>query len=324
MRRVRSTTEIYYGVSLIEAIVGLAILLVAVSIFASFAQTTGLSALPRDRIIAAQLAQEQIETLRRVPYSLLVNGTNMPFRYVPFNHGDMAVTQESGVPANYLLAPTPSTAAPLPVVRIVPGDTYTNGTFSTKVYVNATSTNWAVGLLLQYQDKNNYYFVQLRDTTVRFVKRVGGTETVLYQTPSTQATNTWHTLEVTANGADYTIRLNGLLVTGTPVSDATLGGGAVALAAAPTTYAWFDDVSVTAAQTRAWDFQNAAWVGSLPPEWQRVGIEDLPQGDDRLTIETPTSAPYNSSPYVKFVTSTVTWTLQGQPRSFSLKTIVSQ
>lgn len=310
------------GFTLIEALVGLAILMVAVILFASFAQSVIIAQPTKHRAVATQIAQSEIEALRRMPFLQLPFGTNLPFRNLPFNHGAWRVIVDPADSSNNALTVTPSAAAPLPAVGMLPGNVFQDGTFAADVKVTTLSGSWTAGLLLRYQDAEHYYFAQIRNNGIRFIRHVDGVETVLLQVNGLYSFGTWYTLAVTAIGSSFSLTLNGVPI-GSPVTDATLTEGAVALASIANVTAMYDNVRATTTQTVTWDFENDADIGSLPADWERIGIEDLPSGEAVLAVEASASAPYNGSTNIRFVTVTVRWN-DGSIRTVALQTIIAR
>jgi hypothetical protein len=115
------------------------------------------------------------------------------------------------------------------------------------VQVQSTD-NDALGVMVRYQDPNNYYRVSwdAQRTYRRLVKVVNGTFTLLAEEPVPYGTNQQYQLDVIANGDTLEVQVDGAPLFGGPVADNALATGSVAL------YSWgnqnsiFDDVVVNA------------------------------------------------------------------------------
>ena len=83
-------------------------------------------------------------------------------------------------------------------------------------------------------------------------------------------------------------------------------------------HAEYDDVSVTAGSTTAWNFDADA-DGTVPVDWQRMSYADLPGGTGTVTISN-----YFGNADVKEAVVTITWTDAGQTRTAGGRTIISK
>lgn len=290
------------GIGLVEVIITL--LLIGLLLAAFTASFYALPLIERDRHFQQgfALAQEQIEVLKSIPFNNLSNQTNGPFRFVGYPVGEFLVKADgqahSG--ANVLELTNDQPASPFSSLALLPENQYEDFTFFAQVKITANPpANWKAGLVLRYQDTQNYYWLYLEDGEINFFKVINGVSTELYDQDLNISANTWYKLEAVVTGTTWQILFNDLLLT--TVEDASLNFGLLGLAATEQATAQFDSLTVLGANPGTWNFDNEP-VNEPPAGWSRFSPADLPGGQAVLSVED-----YNSQPNIKKVTVQVSW-----------------
>jgi type II secretory pathway pseudopilin PulG len=296
------------GLTLIETVVGIALVSAVVVAFgvsltaAVFAQRIKL------RNMAAALGEEQLAAIRYGDTSTLTATTNGPLVNILFPRGTFSVVTDNTAPSQTrALNAATSTSSGMAAVLPLPANAYGDFTLTAKFKVNAGSpSSWKAGVLFRASDDNDLYEVYLTSTALVFKKIEHGASTTLYSDVRSIATNSWQTLGVTATGASLSVTLNGNAVT--TQNDPTFSVGEAALAVWDGASVNFDDVSIGGA---TWNFEDTS-VGEMQSDWLRFGLGDLNSGTGTLTIATP----YGDTSY-KTYTVNISW----KDRSGSVKTI---
>lgn len=270
---------------------------------------------------AYNVAAEEIEAVRNMSYAKLTDRTNSPFIETAYNSGSWQVTSAVDAPSgNHVFNLSPVTAQTPSSLMVIPGFDYSNFTVQSKIKIlSGSPANWQAGLYFRYHDANNYYRAYYSSTNLYLEKRVNGVDTVLNSKAITFNTNTWYELKITAADTNFEIFINGAseLTFTEATNDFTLGR--LALLAANSGKAQFDDVIVTTAATQTWNF-DADSVDSLPVTWQRFGLNDLPSGTGKLSIQNARAGFTD----LKQITARVEWREKATTRFAEVTTYINQ
>lgn len=251
-------------------------------------------------VLATELVHEELDALRTLPFTELVNQTNGRFLAIPVPRGDWAVAQISGDDV-LQLATAETVVIEETGLLVVPGNVREDFTFAADVRVDASApTGWGGGIAFRYRDAGNHYRLRFSSGGIALDRVLDGVKTTLWSQSATYNKGTWYRLEIIAAGNAYTVRRDGITLTTAPRDANHLEGdlALISLNAAPVA---FDDISVTETATNTWPLTGEP-VGELPTEWTRVSYDDLPGGTGTLTI-----ADHQGSAEIKEATVTVTW-----------------
>jgi len=313
------------GYGIIESVVAIGIIAVFITVFMSSFYFISFQKYIRNKGLAYNLAHEEIESLRRVSFTELTDRTDTQFINVAYNVGDLFVNssaQAVSAPNVYELAKPASFTSGVTGLAILPGDDYDDFTFESSVKALTDSDNsWGAGLVFRYRDSNNFYRVRIAANDLILYKAVNGANTILYSKSQVFSKDTWYKIKVEASGSTLNVYLNDNLLTTTPVTDTAFSIGRLGLAGLNTVHAQYDDVKVTTAQTTTWNFDGAGEItGEIAVGWQRFGINDLPSGVDKLTIENAETG-YDD---IKKVTASIEWQEQDKNKSVNIVTYISE
>ncbi len=304
------------GATLIELVVAIFFILsLAVVLTVSF-RSAALNRSVQSLGQAQFLAQGEMETIKKAPFSSLTNRTNAHFLGVAYNLGSSQVVAD-GNDRVYSLTPASSSINNISGLAFIPGSTYQDFTFETKIKVLSDSpSGWQAGFVFRYSDYNNHYRFIFNATSIKLEKLVGGTTTNLYTQNQTFNLNNWYQLKVVTSGTSLSLYLNNNLLS--TISDSDFSQGAIGLAILNSARGYFDDVEVTTASTTTWNFDDDP-PGETATGWERFGINDLPGGQDQLTIED-----YGGYTDLKKITVRVSWLQNQKTRTVQLVTLVGQ
>lgn len=301
------------GLSLIEVVIGIALVSMVVVVFGVTLTTAVYAQRIKLRNMAATLGEEGLAAVRVGDTSTLTPVTDGPLVNLLLTRGQFAAAVDAAAPSppNVLHAAA-STSSGLTAMLPLPADVYADFTLTAKLKVNGDSpAGWKAGLLFRARDDDNLYRVYLTSTTLVLKRTVNGATTTLYSDARSIPTGSWQTLGVTAAGPSLDITLNGISVT--TQTDASFSSGQAALAVWEGASVDFDDVSIGGT---TWNFEDTA-VGQLQDDWLRFGLTDLPSGVGTLTI----AAPYAEDPSFKTYTVKMSWTdRSGTTRTISQST----
>lgn len=305
------------GFSIIESIVAISIVGFFVTIFGITYTLISTSQFLKHKNLAYYLALEEIEILRQKPFSELTNQTNGSFEGVAYNNGNWSVQNHASAPSSpktYLLnSPAGKTS-----IASIPGFEYTDFTAEVKINVsNSSPANWEVGLLTRYDDDQNYYRIYFDSGNIYLKKMVDGVETTIDSNVKIFSKNSWYTLKVTTSGDTFDVYIDDVLQFNT--TDDAFDKGRLALLGKNSVIANFDDVAITTLSTTTWDFDSDT-IGEVATAWQRFGINDLPSGNTKLTIEDD-QGEYNS---LKKIIATVEWMEKSNLKSVTISTLINQ
>lgn len=312
-----------FGYTIIEAIVAIGLVGFFILIYgASYTAVTSNQFL-KNKSLAYNLAAEELEALRSTPFARITNRTDGNFIEVAYNKGNWSVKSDAAAPSLpnvYEIASPAGNPSGITGVAVVPGFDYDNFTDETKIKVMADSTaGWQAGVYFRYHDADNYYRVYFTGTNLYIDKKVGGVETSLTSKAKAFSTNTWYTLKVVANNNAFEVFVNGTSeLTGTDaVSSFT--AGRLTLLGLNSVHAYFDDISITTSATKTWNFDSDA-VGQVAASWQRFGLNDLPRGIGKLTIEDAQTGFTD----IKKVKARVEWYERNNLKYIELSTLISE
>ncbi len=299
---------------------------------------------------AAALADEEMNALRRLDFSLLTDQTNGAFKNVFYNAGAWNVGTDNadiGAATNQHVGPGVLTAAgasgfgadSVSGRLLLPAGVYGDVALEAKWKVISPATDWSIGFVIRARDKDNGYRLRVAEANkdldsgtagvqnILLEKLVSGTATKLSPAlNATLTTGTWLTLKLTATGSSFTITLNGTdLAT---VSDSAFTTGAAALLAWAGAQVEVDDVKTVAAgcaSSTCWDFEA---LTALPASWIRLGINDLPDATattlDDNGLLTIAAYPSVSSTNLKQATVTVNWLSKGVTESYTTTSLIGK
>jgi type II secretory pathway pseudopilin PulG len=317
----RAKTDAVRGFTLLEAIVAI---MITVVIFAVFSATISAAYLLRKSTYVTQASnfiREELDSLRTLPYTELLNRTNGNFLGISLTRGDWlevtAVNPPSGSRVLTLQAAQPALTHETGLL-VIPGNYHTDMDLVAKINVSSASpAGWGSGIAFDYRDSENHYRYRITSGGIALDKVVHDTVTTLWSHSAAYATNTWYTLEVVTSGTSITLKLNGTAMT--TLTDSTFSVGDAAIMSLDGALPSVDDVSLTEnGTTTSYNFESDT-LGQMPTVWQRFVYVDLPNGQGTLTI-----ADYLGMTGIKTVTATVTWTDSGVTNSVSGTTLIAQ
>lgn len=329
-----------------------------VALLVGLASTRDINRRAAYRSQAAALADEEINALRRLDFSLLTNQTNCgtptncPFKSVLYNAGTWTVQTD-------VTAPSPPNA--LDVAKgtgftdaqsgqaLFPAGTYSDATFTAKwkvasdsVSSNNAAVGWAVGYVVRSRDAANGYRLRFAendaagaitdldsfvagDQNVYLEKVSNGTSSKLGSASVTLVKGTWYTLEVAVTGTSnvsFTVKVDTATVLTASDTASTYTVGPAALIGWNGVHALVDDVQVGAS---AWNFDAST---DLPLDWVRLGLNDLPDSTSTTFNDNGTAQiepyPQPSSADLKKMTVTVTWVQKGTTRTYTTTTLIGK
>lgn len=313
------------GYTLVEAVVAIGIMAIFIFIFIGSFYYISYSRYIKNKSLAFNLAHEEIEALRELPFEKLTNRTEAHFINVAYNLGQLSVetsNQAISPPNIYNLARPKEITSGVSGLAILPGGDFEDFTFETQLKALSDSDNsWQLGVVFRYQDVSNFYRLRLASNDLIFYKVVDGGNTILYSKSQVFSKDVWYKLKIEASGSNFNIYLDDNLLTATPVSDEAFSKGKLGLIGSNSVHAHFDEAKVTTGQTTTWHFDGSEEkIGETASGWQRFGINDLPSAIDKLTIEDA----INGYDDLKKITAKVEWQEQGNVKSVFLVTYLHE
>jgi hypothetical protein len=317
------------GFTLMETLVVIGLTVVILAIFTAASSTVVFLRKAGYAIQASDFVREELDSLRVLPFTELINRTNGDFLGLSLTRGDWKVKAVAGAPSgnNVLALETAKSALNQETGQaVVPWNYHRDTDATAHFYVKSSSpSGWGAGLGFQYRDLDNHYRFRITSGGAAIDKVYHGTITTLCSNNVSYATDTWYTLEVTTVGTAITAKVNGsnAFSTGScstgSLTDSTFSTGDVTLQTLNSALVYIDDVSILEnSSTTSWDFESDT-VGQEPLVWQRFVYFDLPSGSATLTI-----ADYLSQSTIKQVTATITWVDQGVTKTVSGSTLIAQ
>lgn len=301
------------GLTLIEALLIIAMLGGAVAIFGALLNIMRLNETGTYAAAAYRLAQEELDILRNKPNSALGIRASSTFIGVLYNNGGYgAAADAAAVSTPQVLKNNAASSSPLGIVALPYGNL---ADFTFEASLKTSDAANAAGLLFRAQDLDNYYFFYLKNSQIILDKRTAGATSTVYSAGQTFLPDTWYKLKVIAAGGNLSLYLNDNLLS--TISDSSTPSGFTALANQSNT-AFFDNITLIHSLTETWNFDNTP-LGDIPDDWLRFGANDLPEGLGALTI----SEPYGVAT-IKKIDATVRWTERGATKSITLSTLKSE
>lgn len=309
--------------TIIESIVAIGLASFFIGIFGVSYIATSFNQHLKFKNLAFNLVSEELEAIRATSYDQLSNRTNSDFIEVIYNIGSWSVQTNATAPSSpntYMLTIPQGTPSGITGLATLPGFEYGNFTYESEIFVKSDSpSGWQAGLLARYHDVNNYYYVYFTATNLYLKEVVNGVETSLDSKIKNFSTDTWYTVKLVATNNSFEVFIDDISELTATDAENSFTQGRLALFGANSTHAYFDDVSVTTASTITWNFDSEA-VNSIPTSWQRFGINDLPQGNTKLTIEEPEVGHSD----LKKITARVEWQERGNTRNAEASTLITQ
>jgi len=309
------------GITFIEIVVSIGIMLVLVLILATSLNTVKLARTVGYQSQAYRIASEELETIKNLSAGELTNRTNSDFINVFYNQGTWVTSADATAPSapNVLTLTTTSPVAStgLGAALILPGDGgYADFDFESRIKILAPApTSTKSGLIFRAKDAQNYYRLALESSALRVERVQNGLVTSLWNSAQTFASSTWYQVKITAVGANFDIYLAGAKLT--TVTDTNFSAGKIGFFTANDTKISIDDVAVTVgAGTTNWSF-DTSFVGTMPKDLARFGLYDLPSGMAYLTITNQIVGVDT----LKKITVRITWVEEGGTKTVQLETL---
>lgn len=294
----RPHNRMHGGFTLIEVVIGLAIVGVLVLSYGTSLTAAVAARRIKIRNMAAALADIQLAALRtHDPTTVPVQTDGEPYG-VLFSEGTWEVEEDGAASSGAQVFRTSAESATgVTSVYPLPENAYDDFTFTTEIKVDpGAPAGWQAGVFFRARDLQNGYRAWIDATSLTLERLDDGVVTTLHTDIRTVATDTWHTLEVTTNGSSISVDLNGLNVTNE--TDSTYLSGQAGLLAFESATVRFDDVVMDA---DTWDMESET-LGEVPDGWDRFGLSSIPSGDMTLT----TQELFGDSSFKRY-TATVTW-----------------
>ncbi|MDD5039799.1 MAG: hypothetical protein PHY34_01485 [Patescibacteria group bacterium] len=311
------------GYTLVESLVAIGVVSLLILIFGTSYTIVTVNQNYRHKNLAYNLALEEIEALRDTPFENLTDRTNAAFINVAHNIGQWTVQYASDAPSpSYIYELESPTGNPSGTTgtAIIPGFDYTNFTFTAQVkIISGSPITSRAGLFYRYIDANNYYSTYFTATNLYVSKVVDGVESILSSKIKSFSAGTWYKLAVTATGTTFEIYVNDMLELSSTDAGESFSYGRCALYGANSANLQYDSASITEDSTLTWNF-DADTLGGVAEGWQRFGIDDLPSGTEKLTIED--EVPGSSE--IKKVTARVEWQEKHNTRFAEIVTLINE
>ncbi|MEY4723815.1 MAG: hypothetical protein RLZZ324_1328 [Candidatus Parcubacteria bacterium] len=305
-----------------EALVAIGLTAVVLSVFTATTATSVFLRKSGYSIQASNFVREEIDALRVLPYTELIDRTNGSFLGLSLTRGTWQAKVVSGTPSGTqalaLITPATTSLVSETGLAVVPSNYHADFDFTAKFNVLASSpAGWGTGIAFHYRDAENHYRFRFSSGGVALDKVYHGTATTLWTQSATYNTGTWYTLRIVTSGTSISLYKNGTLLT--TQTDSTFTTGDIALQTLSNALVYVDDVSLTElSATTTWNF-DADTAGAMPTSWQRFVYEDLPSGAGTVTI-----AGYNGQTDIKKVDVTVTWNDTGFTKTMTGSTLIAK
>jgi len=308
------------GATLIELLVAIFFILVIIIVFTISFRSINLNEEIKMKSAAHFLALGEIETIRKIPFIKLTNRNNANFMGVAYNLGTAEVRADNSAPSLpqvYKLLPSSLSQNNITSLAIIPGNAYQDFTFETMIKVlDVSPLNWQAGFVFRFEDIDNYYYFLFDSSSIKLGKIVNATPSTLYTSSQTFNLNTWYKLKVITNGTSISLYLNDELLSN--IIDESLSKGVIGLVGLNSAQISFDDTTIITSSTNTWNFDNDI-EGGTASGWERFGLNNLPNGQGKLTIED-----YNGHTTLKKITVEVSWVEKQKTKSVKLITLIGQ
>jgi len=309
------------GVSIIEAIVSIFIIGLILSIFSSSLISFGVNQSNKNKALAYNFAEAELEDLKNYPFDSLTERTDAAFVGLAYNFGQQKIVSDAGAlspPQVQSVAPAPSMiGGNVSSIALLPEDYYTDFTFSAYFKIlSSSAADWQTGIVFRYQDIENYYYFSITQNTLKLEKTAAGVTTTLYSGSQTFVFGTWYNLKVAAAGNSLKVYLNDILKT--EQSDGTFASGCLGAVGKNSVYYYLDNFHLeSAVQNKDWFF-DAGTVNAFPEGFLKLNPTDLPGTSGKLTIEN-----YGSAEIKKIIIKVV-WQERGANQEVQLSTLRSK
>lgn len=308
------------GFSLIELVVAIGLVGTMITALAATITAFQLRQKANYRSIAYALAEEEMAAIKTLPFSSLENVNDADFVGVLYNLGKFSVVQNgaSSSPPNIYQVTATSTAliSGLTNLKTLPLNDGRDVVAEFKIsFPPNPPSGFAGGLIFRATDINNYYQLTLESTGLHLKKTIAGVTTSLNSYAFTPIPDTWYAISLSADENAITASVNGSSMT--PVTDSSLGIGKIALAAYQAFIPRFDDcsISIDGATTSFWTFDNEP-INQDVSTFKKIGVYDLPEGKDELTISN-----YLDQNDIKQIKVKISWKERGVTRAIELTTL---
>lgn len=309
------------GVTFIEIVVSIGIMLVLVLILATSLNTVKLARTVGYQAQAYRVAGEELEIVRNLTAAELANRTNADFVNVFYNQGSWATAADAAAvsaPNVLTLATTsPVASTALSAALILPNSgNYTDFEFESRIKILVPApTSTKSGLIFRAKDAQNYYRLAMEPSLLRMEKVQNGIATNLWSSVQTFTSSTWYQVKVAATGSNFDIYLAGAKLT--TVTDTNFSSGKIGFFTANNTRISIDNVSATGSgETTTWNFDTSP-TGTMPDSLARFGLYDLPSGTAYLTIANQIVGVDT----LKKITVRITWVEEGGTKTIQLETL---
>ncbi len=314
------------GFTLVETIITIGLAAILLAVFTAVLTSTVFLKRAQYSVLASDYIQEELDSLRALPYAELLTRTNGNLLGLSMTRGPWQVkTDASASPPSgtkvYAMETAQTAIDQETGLAVLPGNYRKDANFVAKIRVRSTSpAGWGAGIAFRYVDAENYYRFRFTSGGIALDKVRQGTITMVWSQSATYSTDTWYTLEADVVGTVITLKKNGsTLTTYTDSGQTYLTKGDLALITLNGAKIYADDVEVTEnAATTTWNFDGDA-DGSVPADWQRLSAVDLPSGAITLTV-----ANYLGDASIKQATVNVSWMDTGTVHSASGTTLITK
>lgn len=308
------------GATLLEFLISIFLILFIIIVLTASFRAIILNREIKTKAQAHSLALEEMEVIRKTSFTDLTNRTNADFLGVSYNLGQSRTksdNQASSSPHVYELLPASSPKNNLTSLAFIPGNAYEDFTFKTMIKIlNTSPSGWQAGLVFRYKDINNHYRFIFNSSLIKLEKIINGTSSNIFSTNQNFNFDTWYKLKVTTNWTFINLYLNDNLLS--TITDESSNKGTIGLAGLNSGKIYFDDVDLITSSTTSWNFDSDP-AGSTASGWERFGINDLPGGQGKLTIED-----YNGSTDLKKIIVEVSWLQDQKTKNVRLVNLVGQ
>ncbi|MDZ7799117.1 MAG: type II secretion system protein [Patescibacteria group bacterium] len=304
------------GFTLIESLVAIFVMSLLIFIYANTTYYIRLATELKQTIQAYNIAQEEIEALRFLPFSSLTNQTEGNFLNVLYNQGQWQVNQNG---SNNYYETFSQDISDLTSQALLPLSGLSDFDLETDIYIDSDSpANWSTGFFIRAQDKNNNYKIIFNSDNFYFYKTVSGVETEIFSTSLPTTTDSWNTYKISANSNNFEFFRNSTSIGTANDPDTIFDSGKISLIGINGIKARFDNVKINSSLVDNGDFSSGP-LGEVAQNWQWLSLYSLPQAKAQLTI-----SDYSSNPNIKQVIAEIEWQSPQKTKNISLETLISK
>lgn len=309
------------GFSMIEVIVSLFVIVMVLSIFSASVVTLSANQSNQNKNFAYGFAEAELAALNDYPFDSLTERTDGDFVGLAYNLGSQKIVGDPGaqspsqvhsvVPASVMVGGNISSIA------LLPEGYYTDFTFSGYLKILSSSpADWQAGIIFRHDDINNYYFWSITGSSMKLVKVLSGTPSVLWSASQTFNTETWYKLKVVTLGTSLKVYLNDVLKI--DQSDSSFGSGYIGFLGQNSSYYYLDSLHLESSVKNGDWFFDAEIVDSFPAGFLKITPSGLAGLRGKLTIEN-----YGGTD-IKKITAKVAWQEKGSQKEIQLQTVRSK